>query len=249
MARDLDIKIRQWKSEGWSVTKNPGNHFVLIHPLASKKVYTGSTLSDVRALKNIESVMRQVMPAVSPKQKSVAKKSKPPAKLHADVFKFDTKPKFRGLPDEWVKETDFRDYREEAIAWGYCILRLRAKGFDWDTVRIFKNRFRIDTDFRQQTIQTFSSATKDDVANYRLMRKAFLEKVIAPPKPVPEPVPEPVTPEPQISIEAQSEPEQSEPYSGQPFVDDNYLEIVNLMIKENYLPVSWRKKPSRYKKN
>lgn len=59
MKRDLHKLIEQVVARGWEVAKTSGGHLRWKHPSGSI-VFTSSTPSDRRALKNIETHLRRV---------------------------------------------------------------------------------------------------------------------------------------------------------------------------------------------
>lgn len=52
MKRDLAKLVETARNRGWSVTRSPGGHLRLTHPNGAL-VYTASTPSDGRAIRNI----------------------------------------------------------------------------------------------------------------------------------------------------------------------------------------------------
>ena len=53
--------IRKWEDEGWTVTSTKGGHLKLTHPKVSMPIFTGSTPSDSRSIRNHEAFMKKCL--------------------------------------------------------------------------------------------------------------------------------------------------------------------------------------------
>lgn len=171
MNKDLAQRVRALEQKGWTKTLKPGGHIQLRDPLGKALIHTGSTPSDWRALKNLDAHIKRVEGSDTPKKAKAPMGLKRPTSAtkvrNTSFFKFDRPPEARIEPTEVM---EFYDPLERLVAWAFCILRLRAAGQDWDTIRIFKRRFATDETFRYQTINALEAATEDEVASLRRQR-------------------------------------------------------------------------------
>ena len=212
MNKDLAQRVRALEQKGWTKTLKPGGHLQLRDPLGKALIHTGSTPSDWRALKNLDAHIKRVESSDMPKKTKVTMGLKRPTGAtkvrNTSFFKFD-RPTEAHI--EQTQIIDFCDPLERLVSWAFCILRLRAAGQDWDTIRIFKRRFVTDEMFRDQTINALEAATEDEVASLRRQRNdrhgiktAVSYAVIM--KPAVVPVGGGALPMPTLAVEPVSEP-------------------------------------------
>lgn len=87
--KDLDQLIKRGRAEGWTVEKTNGGHWKWTHPRIETAVFTSSTPSDWRMIRNHEAIMVRVAKMgteQTPKKSicTVKRKRTSPTKLHAD---------------------------------------------------------------------------------------------------------------------------------------------------------------------
>lgn len=196
--QEVNKKIRQYAREGWSATKTGGGHIKMTHPDARNPVFIASTPSESRSFLNAEAEMRRALQsdkasAAKPSAavKPAARKG-PPKRPYVDPFvmpqdrlKAATTRRMprrhEWAPDNLGKSQPSIDPRLILRAWAAAILRERATGIEWSTIRALAKRMRTDLEFRNQTVASFQAADAAQLAELRQRHRT----PPAPPRPTP----------------------------------------------------------------
>jgi predicted RNA binding protein YcfA (HicA-like mRNA interferase family) len=72
LRKDQDVILKDLEQHGYKVDTTKGGHIKVTHPESTEAVFTGSTPSEHRALKNFESQLNQKFGYQSPRKRAQA---------------------------------------------------------------------------------------------------------------------------------------------------------------------------------
>lgn len=167
MADDFQIRLREWKQQGWEITKTGGGHLRLTHDDASMPVFCASTPSDRRAVMNIESNLKKARQIQQiPHQPQIEKAFKKSKK----VVGLNSRPRFfmKFVPNVEEPETkkpiplfERTDKKTRLCVWMRCYLLMRLDGRDLSTIHIIKQRLRKDDNFFEAALIAYQNLGND----------------------------------------------------------------------------------------
>lgn len=176
--------LRRWRAEGWTASNTGSNHWRLEHPKADGPVFVSGTTGDHRTVLNTEAIMRRKLRANAPPPVvaavAVAQKPKVKPKLKPHTRPFDPPPqrrfamgrfefKYPDLSAPPSEETETSTLTTVDLrAWELAIMRLRAKGLEWSTLRAMKQRVRRDPQFRAEIRAALDAASPAEIRRLRL---------------------------------------------------------------------------------
>jgi len=194
--------LRGWMKDGWTATKTNGGHWRLTHPEVDKPIFCPSTPSDWRSMLNTQALIRRsrrsddIQDSTEQKTKIIKSKPKPNnTQVIFDLYGIDIPGRrFKRMPrkGQWVTDSDLvfddddnaadePDNTEAVLAWSLAYMRLRAEGHGIDVVRVLRNRFRTDEEFRATILKKFQDSSPEEYAALRAERRHGSKAVSVPP--------------------------------------------------------------------